>query len=227
MKKFWKRKSKNENIADEQVNEGFSDEEYQAHYELKSQGLENLLGKMDGLVGHAIIPFAVGGAVDMYYFPNHIKGTGFATMELIRPDGNGPKPNSFGTYELVAFTRLPYSMQVYSVQKGDTPFSKIERRICGIFTKIGFYSFEAVLKPGDTCEVPQNDEENTCIVFYNYTPDGKNFKIGEKEHHLLLCIELFKSEMDYARENGSQNLLELFKNAGYFPYSDMDRIPVA
>lgn len=48
---------------------------------------------MHGIVGHAIIPFSIGGAVDMYYFTDHIKGTGFATMELLNPDGNGPKPN--------------------------------------------------------------------------------------------------------------------------------------
>jgi hypothetical protein len=48
---------------------------------------------MHGFVGHAIIPFQIGGAVDMYYFPNGIPGTGFATVELIEPDGSGPKPH--------------------------------------------------------------------------------------------------------------------------------------
>ncbi|ACT95682.1 hypothetical protein [Dyadobacter fermentans] len=61
----------------------FSEEEFEADYEAKRKGLENVLGKMHDIVGHAIIPFAVGGAVDMYYFPNHIPGTGFATMELL------------------------------------------------------------------------------------------------------------------------------------------------
>ena len=31
-----------------------------------------MLGKMEGLIGHAIIPFYIGGTVDMYYFSNHI-----------------------------------------------------------------------------------------------------------------------------------------------------------
>ncbi|CAM4245243.1 hypothetical protein [Zobellia nedashkovskayae] len=73
------------------IEKDFTEEEHERDYELKSKGLENVLGKMQNLVGHAIIPFAVGGAVDMYYYPNHIKGTGFATMELLDPDGNGPK----------------------------------------------------------------------------------------------------------------------------------------
>ncbi len=41
------------------------------------------------MVGHAIIPFTISGAVDMYYLPNHIKGTRIVTMELLNPDGNG------------------------------------------------------------------------------------------------------------------------------------------
>ncbi len=126
------------------VENEFSDEQFNEDYELKEQALENILGEMYDMVGHAIIPFAVGGAVDMYYFPNHIQGTGFATMELLDPHGNGPKPNRLGTYELVAFTKELYNTS----GENQTPFNLIERRICGIFTTIGNYSMEAVLNPG-------------------------------------------------------------------------------
>jgi hypothetical protein len=60
---------------------------------------------MYDLVGHAIIPFRVGGPVDIYRFPHAIDGTAFATMELIEADGTGPKPSRIGTYELIACTR--------------------------------------------------------------------------------------------------------------------------
>ena len=88
------------------IKKEFTQEEWDKDYELKSIGLEKVLGKANDLVGHAIIPFEVGGAVDMYYYSNGIKGTGFATMELIKPDGTGSIPNRLGTYELVAFTKL-------------------------------------------------------------------------------------------------------------------------
>ncbi|MCZ8198674.1 MAG: hypothetical protein O9267_13805 [Flavobacterium sp.] len=35
----------------------FTEDEYNKDYELKEKGLENVLGKMHGIVGHAIIPF--------------------------------------------------------------------------------------------------------------------------------------------------------------------------
>jgi hypothetical protein len=208
---------------EEPIMKEFTEEEYEKDYELKSEGLENVLGKMHQLVGHAIIPFAVGGAVDMYYFPNHIKGTGFATMELLDPDGNGPKKNRIGTYELVAFTKYDYNTS----EDTQTPFNLMERKACGFLTAIGMYASQAVLNPKETVEIPNGEnEENTCLIFDLYEPDGKQFKVGTRTHHLLLCMQLFRSEMDYARANGSEQLFNLLKEKGYYPYSDLDRAPV-
>lgn len=200
----------------------FSQEQYDKDYEEKKEGLETVLGEMYAMVGHAIIPFDIGGAVDMYYFQNHIQGTGFATMELLDPNGNGPKPNRFGTYELVAFTKEPYTEN----EEKATAFNLIERRICGIFTTIGNYSFQAILNPNETCEVPQDDEENRCLVFDIYQPDNKKFKIGKRQHHLLLCIEIFRSEMEFARKSGAEELFKKLKATGHYPYSDLNREPV-
>lgn len=201
----------------------FTDEQFENDYHDKEKGLEEVLGDMHGIVGHAIIPFSIGGAVDMYYFTNHIAGTGFATMELLDPNGDGPKPNRLGTYELVAFTKEAYN----DIEDSRTAFNLMERRFCGIFTTIGNYSNQAVLNPNETCEVPANGEENRCLVFDNYLPDNKAFKIGIRNHHLLLCLEVFRSEMNFARKNGTGELLERLKAAGLYPYSDLNRDPVA
>lgn len=197
-----------------------SDEEFEKDYELKMAGLEKVLGKSHNKVGHAIIPFSVGGAVDMYYFPNGIPGTGFATMELLKPDGTGPIPNRLGTYELVAFTKN----EIVEGINEKTLFNRIERRFCGIFTGIGNYSFQAKLEPKETCEYPQQDgEPNICLVFDEYKPDGIDFNIGQRKHGLLLILEIHRDEMEFAMENGSELLLEKLKAKGYYPYSDMDR----
>jgi len=170
--------------------------------------LEAVLGEMHDIVGHAIIPFDIGGAVDMYYFLKHIPGTGFATMELLNPNGNGPKPNRLGTYELVAFTRQPYN----ETEDSASAFNKMERRFCGIFTAIGNYAAQAVLNPLETCEIPGNeDEENRCLLFDNYYPDNKAFTIGNQLHHLLLCLEIFGSELAFARKYGSNELISRLK----------------
>jgi hypothetical protein len=205
----------------------FSDEEYERDYELKKVALERILGPMHNTVGHAIIPFHVGGAVDMYYFPKTIPGTAFVTMELIEPDGSGPKPNRIGTYELIAFTKLKISGNLAPKDpKQMTPFNKIERNMCGILTRVGFYSYDAVLNPGDTSEIPWEKSETNCLIFDEYKKDGVDFEINGKRHCLLLCIEVFKSEMEYAMKNSSAPVLKKLKEKGYYPYSDLDREPV-
>jgi hypothetical protein len=208
------------------VKKEFSDAEFRQYSEAKEKALEKVLGPMDKMVGHAIIPFEVGGPVDMYYFPSGIAGTGFATMELIEPDGTGPKPNRIGTYELVAFTKL--KMPPEDTKRDDEdPFTKVERRMCGILTMVGRYAYDAVLNPGETCEVPGKEGEPTkCLIFDEYQKNGVPFEIEGKKHCLLLCMEVFRSEMEYAMKNGSAPVLRKLKEKGHYPYSDLDREPV-
>ena len=197
-------------------------------FQAKKKAMENILGEMYGLVGHAIIPFQVGGAVDMYYFPNAREGMAFATMELIESENKGPIPNINGMFELLAFTRHKIDKPVGAMTgaKGD-PFDTIERRICGIFTTIGNYSYTAKLEPGDTCEIPNDNGDNTCLVFDAYKIDGQDFLINGKMYGLLVCIEIFRSEMEYAMKYGSSELFKKLKETGCYPKSDLDRDPVA
>lgn len=202
----------------------FDDTEYDQHYEAKKAGLEELLGPMHDIVGHALIPYAVGGPVDRYYFCKAMPGTAVATMELIEPDGSGPKPNRIGTFELVAFTRHEYPSE-RSEERSD-PFSSTEDRFGSLLTTIGRYSTMAVLNPGETCEVPMSEDEsepNACVVLDEFTRDGRGFHIDGKRHCLLLVMEVHRAEMEYAMQHGTDALLAKLKSAGHYPYSDLDR----
>lgn len=191
-------------------------------YRLKQEGLERVLGPMHEYVGHAIIPYEVGGAVDMYYFPQPDGTTAFATMELLSASGDGPRRSRIGTYELVAFTRH----RVTSPEPNPA-FEAIERRTCGIFTVIGRYSQEAVLNPLETCDIPGEDgAPGKSLVFDEYAKPGVPFTVGRRRHGLLLCIEVHPSELAFARAHGTQELLRRLKEAGHYPCSDLDRPPV-
>lgn len=204
------------------------------HYEAKRAAMERILGPMDDLVGHAIIPFQIGGAVDMYSFSRAMPGTVFATMELILPDGSGPKPNRLGTYELVACTVHEWEEEkdragqaTAQDKEQQCDIDRIERRICGIFTTIGNYSRDVVVEPGQTAEIPGEDGNDTkCLVFDEYDTKGVPFDIEGTRHGLLLCIEVHRSEMEFAMEKGTAALLAMLKEAGHYPYSDLGRQPV-
>jgi hypothetical protein len=41
------------------------------------------------MVMHAIIPYAIGGGLDLYYYPNGLPGTAIATKELSERNWSG------------------------------------------------------------------------------------------------------------------------------------------
>ena len=188
-------------------------------YDAKMEGLEQVLGKSHNMVGHAIIPFALGGTVDMYYFPNGIKGTGIATMELISEDLSGPIPNKHGVFELVAFTQEGYT----DWKDQANPFADFNNRFNSILTRIGDYAFSAKLAPYQTCELPIDDDKKLFFIFDKYAPNKQEFKIYNKTYCLLLIIEIHEDESLFARKNGGKALIEKLKSEKIYPYSDMNR----
>ena len=96
----------------------------------------------------------------------------------------------------------------------------------GIMTRIGFYSFDAVIQAGETADLPRDDGETNHLIFDEYSTRENPFVINGNQHGLLLIMEIFPSELEYAKENGSSALFEKLKANGVYPYSDMDRQPV-
>jgi len=185
-----------------------TDEEY---YSAKEKSFSIILGDMYELVYHAIIPFDVGGSVDMYLFPQ-TTGVAMVTMELLRKDGDIPLRSRIGTYEFIAFSK-------YDVASNEA--KAIIYKMNNIFTVLGNYSTEAVLNPFETCEIP-TENENICIIFDEY-PTNNQFNFDGKKHGLLLIIEVFQDEMNFAMKYGTRNLLRLLKEKGFYPFSDLDR----
>ncbi len=187
-------------------------------FEEKNKVMPTVLGEQVPSVGHAIVGFDVGGQVDMYYYIPKEGGTLFATQELIRPTGEKSIRNEKGYYELVALTKEAYQ----DVKIGEGPFGEIERRMCGIFTGVARFSYQAKLEPLETCEFPVEGEESRCLIFDSYEGHS-DFKIDGESYGLLLVIEVFREEMEYARTKGTRKLIELLKEKGHYPFSDLNR----
>jgi hypothetical protein len=187
-------------------------------YQHKSAVMETVLGEEHDMVMHAIIPYAVGGSLDLYYYPNKIPGTAVATKELSEAPGEGSANAVFKNYELVMFTRHPLSLEDAS---GHTPFGRAHANINSILNMIARYSAQATLNPRETCEFPKKMEVvgGKCLIFDAYSDAPADFG-------LMAVIEVFRSEMDFARANGGDELFNRLKAAGHYPYSDLDRDPV-
>jgi hypothetical protein len=195
----------------------------QAWYDHKSALLEKSLGKEHDMVMHAIIPYAIGGGLDLYYYPHGIPGTAIATKELSESPNEGSSNEVYRSYELVMFTRHPISLDDARDEK--TPFGRAHASINAILNCIGRYSADATLNPHETCEFPEDMESvgGKCLIFDGYASHSDDVA---EDFGLLAIIEIHRSEMDYAREHGGEALLFRLKQEGCYPYSDLDRPPV-
>ena len=206
------------------MSDSFDEENDQASeqwYDEKSARMESILGKEHDMVMHSMIPYSLGGGLDLYYYPNGVEGTAIATKELCEFPGQGASNDWYDNYELVMFTKLPIDLE--QAEDESTPFGSMHGRMNMILNCMARYSEEATLNPGETCEFPEEMEEigGRCLIFDAYDDEADETHFG-----MLVIIEVFRSEMEYAHENGSQSLLDLLKEEGHYPYSDMEREPV-
>jgi hypothetical protein len=196
----------------------------QQWYDRKSALMEGMLGKEHDMVMHAIIPYAIGGGLDLYYYPNGIPGTAIATKELSELPGEGSSNRVFGCYELVMFTKHPLDLD--AAKDESTPFGRAHMAINAILNHIAPYSAQATLNPNETCEFPADMPRvgGRCLIFDGYPSYAED---EPAEFGLVVVIEVYRSEMEYARKNGGAKLLRRLKDKGHYPYSDLDRKPVA
>lgn len=194
----------------------------EAWYDEKSRLMESVLGKEHDMVMHALIPYEVGGALDLYYFPNGVPGTAIATKELANACRESSANDKYRKYELVMFTRE--ALKLDEANDGQTAFGKAHENINAILNPIARYSEDAKLNPNDTCEFPDDFDGigGKCLIFSAY----KSGSDDVEDFGLLAVIEVFRSEMEFARENGGGELIKLLQAAGHYPYSELNRAPV-
>ncbi|MDJ0759313.1 MAG: suppressor of fused domain protein [Woeseiaceae bacterium] len=192
-------------------------------YESKSQLMESVLGKEHDMVMHALISYEVGGALDLYYYPNDIDGTGIATKELAYAVRDSSTNDKYNKYELVMFTREPLDLD--QAHDDQTAFGRAHQNISSILNPIARYIEQATLNPLETCEFPADMEKigGKCLIFNAY----KSSSHEVEDFGLLVVIEIHRSEMEFAMQNGGQMLIDLLQENRHYPYSDMNREPVA
>ncbi len=194
-----------------------------AWFDRKSAFMEKVLGKEHDMVMHAFVPYAIGGTLALFYFPNGIPGTAIVTKELCELPNQGPSNALFHSYEFVMFTQHPLSLD--DAKNDATPFGRAHLNINAILNVMARYSETAKLNPFETAEFPAEMEGvgGKCLIFYPYARYSNELA---KNFGLLLIIEVFRSEMEYAMKNDGEKLIKKLREKSVFPYSDLDREPV-
>lgn len=201
-----------------------ADEVARRWYEHKSRLMEVTLGQEHDVVMHAIIPYAIGGGLDLYYYPNGLPGTAVATKELSEVPNEGSSNRVYRSYELVMFTK--HRLDLDAAKDESTEFGRAHMSINAILNRIAPYSARATLNPNETCEFPADMPRvgGKCLIFDGYACHSDDVA---DNFGLLALVEVFRSEMEYARQHGGARLIMRLKDKGHYPYSDLDREPVA
>tara|TARA_A100001391_G_scaffold203576_2_gene196367 strand:+ start:388 stop:1056 length:669 start_codon:yes stop_codon:yes gene_type:complete len=201
-------------------------------YDLKSLHFKSVLGEPHQTMLGALLGWDVGGPVDLWIYLNHIDATVFTTMQLVVPGSKEQKHNTLGMYELAAATRhFPNPVDEGNPPKertNDTPYDKASLEIRSMLTMMARYSGMRALNPNETAEIPSDDpgEEATYMIFDTLIGNEHHLELSGEPYGILLVTRVFKSEIDYARKNGTQLLIEKLKAANVYPLSDLDREPV-
>lgn len=182
------------------------DNAWQEWWDARVAAIEGVLDKSEDVVGHAVIPFhlggEIGGAADIIYFRRHIPGRVSVTSELIGCEDQ--VPNDLGNYELMICHR------------DDEEWGP--KIIC----KLAYYTLEAKLKPGDTMDIgPAAPKGSTiaALLFIDYA----QFKVRGKNAGLLLCIGVTADELEACRKGRRTDVEKALKKAGVYPYTDLYR----
>ena len=202
--------------------------DYARWYDEKSAMMETALGKEHDMVVHAIISYEMGGALHSYLYPNGIAGTGLATKQLARLEnddtnelyeGNGPSNTSYDSFEFVIFTREDIVSKELSDDPDDRFFQM--RALLNCFAP---YAEQVQLNKYETIGIPEDWDAmaGSNVILDTYKPEFFN-----KDFGLMLIMEIFPSELEYKTKNGGDALIDLLKQADHYPYSDLNRNPVA
>src|SRR5262245_60785319 len=109
------------------------DSDLEQWWDVRRAALEQVLGRADGTVGHALVPFDfgpdVGGAADVLYFREHLPGVAAVTAELI--GRNDQRENRLGNYELMI------------CERNDARWGT------SIISRLAHYTLEGTIEPGE------------------------------------------------------------------------------
>ena len=190
----FRKKTKTENTP--------ADDNWESLWNERLQGLESLYGPSADTVGHAFMPFELGGTADVVYF-NYGEGRLAVTAELT--GSTGQQPSTLGHYELAIAHRDP------DEQWGP-----------GLISQLARYTHEAVLEPKQTMDIgPATPPDSTIdgLLF----DDFGSFILNGQQCGVLLCIGITKQEKQLCLDGHTERVLNSLRTQGIHPFTDLQR----
>ena len=181
-------------------------EEWEQWWDARVAAMEQLWGKAEDYVEHAVIPFDfgpdMGGAADLIYFKHHLPGMIVVTSELIGREDQ--IPNSLGNYELAVCHRTEESWGP------------------DLIRRLANYTLEAKIEPGDTMEIAPLAPEGSTIQSLLFL-DFARFTVRGRNAGVLLCMGITAEEEAVCRAGHSTQVEGALRAHGIYPFTDLYR----
>lgn len=103
---------------EDESEEEYTEEEYEKSGRIKEDLMTTILGPPHDLVQHAIIPYSIGGSLDIYYYATKY-GTALATQELANPHFDKPRNRDMNAYELAMISQYPFDLKELEMKEPD------------------------------------------------------------------------------------------------------------
>jgi hypothetical protein len=178
------------------------DDDWQEWWDARQEAFESILGPADDRVFHAIIPLYLGGDADVLLFRPHGMGVTYVTSDLIGDDGQ--IPNELGNYELMMCLRTE------------------EDWAPSLISGLARYTLEVQLNPWETMDIGPALPEGSTLSALAFVPHVQ-FKVRDRDCGLLLCLGITSEEFEAYHERGPAFVLDLLKEGGIFPFTDLRR----
>ncbi|MCZ2721955.1 hypothetical protein O1D97_09905 [Marinomonas sp. 15G1-11] len=177
--------------------------------------LEDMLGKPHSISYFSLIPYEIGGNLNLFYYPDSPFGTAIVTKQLSQVTKPCVSNNEYKSFELAMYTNLDPEAVIAMEQQEVV-------NIANTLNKIAQYSSHTQIDSGAIIEFPaeEADQEGEYFIVLAMTGGADN-KFG-----IMSPIQIFPVEMDYAQEFGISELITKLNDANHYPYSDMSRDPV-
>ncbi len=79
------------------------------------------------------------------------------------------------------------------------------------------------MNSGETMDLGGNfvldNSDIKALIFSQYA----NFKVKRKKYGILLIVGITADELEWAKENGGENLIKKLKETGIYPKTDFNR----
>lgn len=169
-------------------------------------GMESVLGRSDGMVTHAVVPFQfgydAGGRADVVQFREHVTGVVYATSELIGLDDQ--VANSLGNYELAVCHR---GTETWGV---------------GVINSLAYYTLQTQVEPGQTMDLGPSVPSGASISAFLFADFGR-FVVRGRSAGLLLCIGITPDELAACRSGHRERVETALVAKGVYPFTDLQR----